>query len=391
MDRREFLRSLAVLSAPPLLLHACAGARVSSSGAMSFESELLLLPMHGNLVVFNVESRQFRSIPIANFNPHSVIINPARPREALVIDQVGATGTKTQISLVDIVAGTVKASCMPEEGLGFSGHGCISADGRHLFLCENFLENAYSENGKKIPGRVTVRDASTLAILKILPGHGAWAHNVMFLDEARLVVGFQGTKGRRGEPKSGGEIAVISAESGKLISQYFPSNPNWSLNHFDLTDGKGVVISAQTTYSAFSKEHPGTMTEVDLSAPIIFGNVDRDDWAYRAPDEIQSKMLRNHTLVVDRKRNRALVAHQLGGLVSFWDIGEKKLLSTLSILHPQGISLMPKGDSYVVVTKEKTILFVDANTLKISKSFSGEQLPMPPVEGPLHIASIAGV
>ncbi|MGE3263073.1 MAG: DUF1513 domain-containing protein [Bacteriovoracia bacterium] len=382
MDRRDFLKTTVLLAVPGLLLEGCAHFNFSEP---SSSGDVLLLPMVGSLGIYRPKIDELRFIAVPNVNTHSVVPNPARPREVLVLDQV-----ETHASLVDIAQERLLATCSPVDGFVFSGHGCISADGRYLFLCENHKDNQSPSVKKKIPGHITVRDASSLQVLRTIPAHGAWAHNVMFMrGESILAVGYQATEGAANEPKRGAEMLFLSASEGAILERFVPPDTHWSLNHFDFTHDDKIIVAAQTTYVDGAKAS-GDLVIKDLVAPVLMGKPGQKNWTQNMPPSLASSMIRNHTVFVDRERRRALVAHQLGGHVSVWDTDKEQLISALEIDNPQGICATLDGRYYVVVNKEKTIIFLEAETLKISRRIDGRNMSRAGLDGPQHIAMIKG-
>ena len=286
-------------------------------------------------------------------------------------------------TLVDLMERRVVGGCEAAADHVYSGHGCLSADGKLLYLCENFRANLSSPSAKKVSGRVIVRDALTLKPLREMPTHGSWVHNVMFMKKDRfLVVGMEATEGPSGSPPSGGQILFLSAADGKLLGHYLPSDPHWSLNHFDLTPDEELVVAAQTKYLL-----PGDgKVYRDYTAPILFGRMGETEWKKVMPEPLRDHMLRNHTVCVDRIRHRAIVAHDVGCRVSVWDLGTHDLVGMLEIENPRGLAISLDGSRYLVTSKAKNLTYVDATSLKVLNTLTG--LGPKGLDGPQHITVV---
>jgi|GEM_PF-4648993 len=331
------------------------------------------MPMVGKLVIFDSKSGSVSEIPVPNREPHSVIVNPAVPRQALVLDQARRTA-----ALVDLVDKKVIAETMPAKAFSFSGHGCYSADGKILYLAE-FPSDLSAQ------GHVTLRDPKSLKILRSFKTGTRWSHNVALIKKGDvLAVGHRGSTIEENKPNSGGLFTFLSARTGEILERVEPENSRYFLNHFDMTADETILISTQSYYGSKEKI-------VDLPTPIMIGKMGQKmPWNYIIPDSLRPRMLHNHSIVVDRMRNRALLAHQGGGLVSVWDLATNTVIKTFELQTPQGIAISPGGDHYVLGSQSNKTLFVNAHSLELELSLPGSHFGISG-DGPLHFTIVPAI
>lgn len=376
LSRREFLGALSLLSLWGLT--GCAG-RAALKKNRSSNEEILVLPMVGLVGIWNCAKADYSTFEVPNKKPHAIEISPANPHIGVVVDQGGDCAT-----LVNLFEERILAITQPTPGYVFSGHGCFSPDGKHLLLCEN-PPNVFDKDPPS--GRVTVRGVfSGLAVEKIIPSAGPLAHAVAFFnDGVTLAVGYRGTRGEVGQPKKGGKFSFISFSDGRIIGEYVPPISHLSLSHFAVTNDDRILAASQSFYSSSKPDPNGKEVTLDLPCPILLGSRRRKQWEMRFPEELKSRMVRNHSVVIDSFRNRALVAHQFGGLVTSWDLKNFQFLQSLSVDDPQGLAITKDG--YWVVTKNKTLLMVDPLSLRINQRVDGALLGPSDLVGPLHMAA----
>jgi hypothetical protein len=371
LNRRNFLAQLFCASLlPGLALRSrfslAAGPVVPSVG-------VVLMPMAGKLVLFDSGTGAVTEIPVPNQEPHSVLVHPLRPREALVLDQAARTAT-----LVDLKDRIILAGASPTAQFSFSGHGCYSADGKILYLAE-------FPNDLTAQGLITLRDPQSLRILRSFRTGARWSHNVALLRNGTvLAVGHRGSVKEENRPNSGGLFTFLSAKDGKLLEKVTPADSHYFLNHFDVTEDETIVISTQSYYGPKDKI-------IDLPTPLMIGKMGQHKpWSYPMPAELKAKMLHNHTLVVDKKRNRALVAHQNGALVSIWDLATQAPVKLIDLEEPQGIALSTDGSRYVIGSRSNLTLIVNSASLEIEAKLPGTHFGVSGI-GPQHIAVIPAV
>ncbi len=370
-DRRQFLTQLgAAALLPGLLLRSRYGFATAQSAPVF---GVMLMPMIDKLVVYDSGTRKSFEIPVPNKEPHSVIVNTSARAEALVLDQANYAAT-----LVNLQTRKIIAEAKPNPMFLFSGHGCFTANGKSLYLAE-------FPSDLKAQGCLTERDPRTLKIRRVIKTGARWSHNVMLLkNESVFAVGHRGSEKDKEGPNSGGLFTFVRASDGNLLEAVKPEDTHYFLNHFDLTADETVVISTQSYYGPKEKI-------IDLPTPLMIGKMGKkESWRYPLPAALKSRMLHNHTLVVDKARNRALVAHQNGRLVSIWDLNKQEPVKTFDLDDPCGIALSPDGGRYIIGSKSNRTLVVSAATLDVEVDLPGTHFGVSG-DGPFHITIIPGI
>ncbi len=254
----------------------------------------------------------------------------------------------------------------------------FSPDGSLLYLPE-YYENADQE------GKIIVRDALSLEPIRELPSHGFKSHNVMLLEQGDvLVVGHQGTSGEPTQPKKGGCLSFISTKNGELMEKMIPEDPYLFMSHFDVGANGKIIVSAQNYYS-----NPVAGAEdITLSSPLLMGSFAKSDWHAVYPESIREKMRHNHTVVVDKKRDRALVAHMHGNIFSIWDLSQEKLIRHFDFKpqRPYGIDISADGDFYVMGTAKGNFYVYDAEKLTQVAMIEGRQSGIFGYQGAQHLS-----
>lgn len=373
IDRRQFLISLGSLA-----LAGCASTRLSlgsgSRGTTLAGRGWLLLPQEKVLHLLNIDNRDLRAIDIPNVNSHSVIVHTESSRRVIVIDQDGPLA-----SVVDLPSGKVWKVIEAGNGRSFSGHGAFCPRSGQLFLPEYSL----------VPGEqgvIGVRNGDTFAVDREIPAGGPHPHALAFVgDSNSLMIGHQGAADGEGAPMRGGHVAVLSAGGGEILQRYVPPNPYWYMSHFDFDRAGNVVVAPQSYYQLPSLRK-GRKSQVSLVAPVIFGKLGAGEWVCELPERIEPRMVHNHTVMVDRMRGRALVAHMRGGLVSVWSLARHELVGEIDFGQdsPLGIALSGDQQSYIINTERNRIRLVDANSLAATQDLDGEILGMAKKPGARH-------
>lgn len=335
----------------------------------------VLLPIRRNLAIFDFNGHRVRVIHLANEVPHSAQANPRDPRFVTIVDLDGPL-----ISQVNVQRGTVD-HVIDAGNLQFSGHVTYSPDGKLLYI----PQYGYGQED----GKILVHDAASFTKLGELRSHGVRAHNVRLLKNGEvLVVGHMGGRGSNpDEPYYDGSLTFVSTKTGELLQKMSPPNPYWYMNHFDFDADGTIAISALTHYEVMPEGKPEAKRLTSLIAPLIFGRMGQSEWHYVLPEEIKGRMRHNHSLVIDRKRSRALVVHSHGYLVSIWDLRARKVLHTMDfgVEAPLGIAVDHSQDFYLFSSDKNKLHVVDAATFATLYILDTEKFGVPKTPGAKHI------
>ncbi|MGZ3733734.1 MAG: DUF1513 domain-containing protein [Bdellovibrionota bacterium] len=386
-SRRDFLSALSVAAAffpgraGAEMLRAAAKRTAASSADWS-RLGLILAPVPNRLMIFDAASHAFSFIPVPNLMPHSLLHNPGNPRLALVIDQSGTAAT-----LVNLAEKKVLRQLQSSPGNTFTGHGAFSADGKLLFL----PEYAPPETGKE--GVLSLYDGLTLEHIRDLPPHGKRPHSLMLLkQETVLALSHEGSMGAVGEPRTGGCMVFLDAKSGELIEKVVPAEPYLFPNHFDLDADETIAISTQSFYQTQTKDSVDPVTK-DLLTPLLIGKMGAKKWASVMPPKLKARMKHNHSIVVDKIRHRALVAHSKGQLVGIWDLATHEAIHTFDCGkdNPVGVAIGGKNKFYVIGTSAGNFLIMDADSFRVLETIDGSKGSPMNGQAAAHISVLAGL
>jgi hypothetical protein len=234
MDRRNFLRGLAAISAGSLLpATAFAAARPTVLAAAWYASGELPAPFSqgvGHYVgVLQIdwaasEIRMLGAIPVPH-RPHGIVAAPDGSGFYAVAFRHGgwvlhADRAGKLITRLD--------SAVPDGKRTFDGHIEISPDGKWLFTTEADVASGQ--------GWVSVRSARTLARVGEFPTHGIDPHQLLLDDDGMVVVangGIDWTQDnqKRNLDRMDSSLVRINAENGELLGQWRLRDKQLSMRH----------------------------------------------------------------------------------------------------------------------------------------------------------------
>lgn len=333
---------------------------------------LVLMPMNEKLLVLDTKNFSHYEIKIPNKKPHSVFVHPKNKQFAWIIDQASDC-----LSIVDLYSNCFVQAAKPAHAYEFSGHGCFNQAGDLLYTTQYPL----SHEGASM---VVAYRPHSLDIQHKFSSYGARSHNLALLEnESVMMVGHQGLHGKVGDPLTGSCMNFISIKGEKLILGHEPDNPYLFMNHFDLRKDESVVVSTQSIYYFSDSSNPDQPQRHSLITPLGFGSLRDKKWNYVFDDSIKMRMHHNHTVAVDRVRDRSVVAHQLGYLISIWDNKTQSVIKFFDLGEdePRGIGIFE--DIYVVNTMKNRVLFISADSLEIVHRWESPNIAG---EGALHLA-----
>lgn len=336
----------------------------------------LLIPMQDNrLTLFSPHNGATKTIGLPDIVPHSVITASALGSIAYVAGRRG-------LAMLEISSAKVIGTVMPSAGMVFSGHGCLTADGKRLLLCERY-------RGYEKPGEISVRDSSSLRELNRFSTTCRNPISVALAEqEGHLIVGHRGVRGQQGEALWPADLSYHDLQTGKVIKSVVPRDPFWGASHFDLGQEGEVVVSTQHFFELQGESPAGPYEEEFVfPTPLMIGKKDAENWDYIMPQEVKLRMKLGHSIRVDRARNRFIVVHDAGNLVSLVDIKTRKLISHANIQRPSGIEISRDGRYYIVVTRDCDIHLLSPENLSVLHSLKNTNLN-PDKIGPDHIAIV---
>lgn len=355
MERREFLAHLARgalaswLVGPTELL--AREERAGEDGAPQRARRLVCSPEKGvggrrhSLGVLDLDTNTTSSIATPVLG-HSVVGHPQERRRVILFGQ----RPEKHSCVVDLLDQQVVLAFEATPGRHFYGHGAFSVDGRFVYATETADDTG--------AGVITVRDAKSLAVLSELPSHGAAPHEMAFAGDGRTLVIANGgaisieggAYGRVEQPEP--SLCRVDAFSGRLLERHTIEDGSLSLRHIYVTQGDDVVVAI--------KRYPEPLPSPCIALQRAGSGLEVLPHPDEMLDRFRSLAL---SVVVAPLRQTIAATHPDGNLVSFWSLGERRLLKTLEVQGPEGVALAGDGRHLVITTGLGRALLVDTETL----------------------------
>ena len=161
--------------------------------------------MLGSVMAVDAANGDSLSIPVP-FNGHVAIPNRARPYELVAFEKWGKRG-----AMVDIKERKVLAQVEIQDENLFFGHATFNTDGSLM---------ATSEDAHKTPhGQMSIRDASTLKVVRTIKSYGMKPHECRSPDHGKTIMVINEGYSKPGVADSMGNISWIDFETGELVKQ----------------------------------------------------------------------------------------------------------------------------------------------------------------------------
>lgn len=270
---------------------------------------------------------------------------PYRAHEALALNNrlaiYFARRPGRESYVVDMERGELVSTLRAESGEHFCGHGCLSADGRHLFL------SAYAYD--RPMGVVAVHETTPpFRRLTHFDTHGLDPHQLALLPDGETLVVANG--GILTHPDTHREMLNLASmdpslvylriASGELVDKQRPPHPHISLRHLAVNSEGTVVIGAQD-HAPDQEANPH---------PLVFqhrlGN-SLQELSARAGDWRQmNQYIASVALSADGRL--ALSTTPRGNLISLWDLADNRLLRHFPVRDVAGASWNEREHSFLV-------------------------------------------
>jgi hypothetical protein len=277
---------------------------------------------------------------------HGMTLNPVRPQQAVFF----ARRPGTDIYSIDLYSGSVIRRLASPPGRHFCGHGCFSADGQYLFTSEN--------NYAKNQGLVSVRDASTLAVLEEWPTGGRDPHEIRLLDGGTTMVvangGILTSPDRPGVNLDPGamqpSLVYLDTADGKMRGEFRLYDRQLSIRHIDVSDEGLVAIALQ--YEGRDKSR----------MPLLASHAGENNLQLFAVEACDWKRMNDYTGSVKftAAGNIAAVSSPRGNCLGFWNIAEREILAQHYIHDVCGIGYDIQDRTFVVTTGAGAIYNFDS-------------------------------
>lgn len=290
----------------------------------------------------DLDSGEVRRIPIG-FLGHGFTQDPKNRARAALFEKKGPGGC-----IVDLDALSVVRPIAASPGCAFYGHGLFSLDGSKLFVVEASLDS--------LSGRITVRDGQSLEVVDEVPTYGAAPHDCLFVDDGRTLVVTNG--GGRLESRDAPSVAFIDLESGALREKLPITNPRINAGHLAIASNGAIAVVSAPRAGLPEETTPGGVSLKPSGGDLV---------SVTEPADVTSKMLgESLSVCIHEPSQIALVTNPRGNLVTFWHVGERRLVKTLEVKSPRGVTLAADGATFVLgCGLEATVKLVSTDTLDV--------------------------
>jgi len=275
------------------------------------------------------------------FLPHGFSPHPRRPHIATSFEKRGPGA-----ACVDLVEGALLDPIPPKPGHHFYGHGLYAAGGDVVFAVEMHLETS--------AGVITVRDGETFRILDEFPSFGERPHDCMLLDEGRVLAITNG--GGRVGSKELGSLSFVSIADRRLLDKREVPAGRLNAGHVAITDGGDLAV--------VSAPREG-LAESDLGGVSLCGG-DAKLTHMTNPSQLVRRLVGEALSVcVHEPSGHVVVTHPHAKLVTIWDLAHKRLVRTLEMDSPRGVT-RTADDRFFVISHgaEARLLLLDVQTLE---------------------------
>lgn len=276
------------------------------------------------LSVINTNQRKERIIP-CDFLPHEIIIHPEDRYKVLCFEKDGPNACTINLKNEAVIKRFLAA-----DGHHFSGHAVFDGNGR-LYTIE--IEQQTKQ------GKISIRDASSLAIIKQLPTLGLSPHDCQLSDNILAV-------SNTGQDATGfhtPSLVSIDMQSEKLLSRLKLDDDKLNAAHFDMpSENKRVIASAPLEQS--DSEAVGGVS-IQLNEHSVVTMTQPEDLIARLKGEALG-------IAVSTEHEIAAVTHPDASLLTFWSLKEApadaSFIKAIDMENPRGVSKSLDGKRFII-------------------------------------------
>ncbi len=267
------------------------------------------------LIAIDSAGKRYAKVAL-DFHFHGFAPHPAQRQRAVLFEKKGPGACE-----VDLLAKQVVRPLRTSEDRQFYGHGAFSLDGKQLYATESILKTG--------EGVIVLRDGATLAQSGEFPTYGSRPHDCVLIDRGRTLVITNGG-GTLEETDAAPSITFVDVATRKLREKLPFDNPRLNAGHLALTSRRElVVISAPR-----SGLPNGDLGGISLRAP---GAPLKQ---LTEPAEVTHRMIgETLSLAIHEPSHVVAVTTPDADLVTFWNYQRGKLVKSLKLDHPRGITL----------------------------------------------------
>jgi hypothetical protein len=310
------------------------------------------------LIAINTNQKKEHVIP-CDFLPHEIILHPEDSYTVFCFEKDGPNACT-----VDLKNDRVINRFQAAGNHHFSGHAVFDGNGR-LFTIE--IEQLTKQ------GKISIRDASTLDIIKQLPTLGLSPHDCQ-LNENTLAVSNTGQDATGFHQPS---LVFIDIESEKLLSRLKLDDDELNAGHFYMAYENKLVIASAPLDQSDSKAVGGVSIQDNEHSVITMTH----------PEDLSGR-LKGEALgiTVSPEHEVAAITHPDANLLTFWSLkdspGNASFIKAIDIDNPRGVTQTLDGKSFMIsygrnpamVNIEISSLTRQAETIMSPTSVTGEHL-----------------
>lgn len=278
------------------------------------------------LVVINLTQKEKRVITTP-FLPHGIQVNPNNIYSIICFEKNGVNACE-----INLQTQSVTRIFQTEQNQLFSGHASFSADGKTIYCIEVNNENQQ--------GIISIRRTDTFETIKQLPTLGLSPHDCQLTTDNILTVSNSGKSASGFHQPS---LVSIDLNTEKLVERIKLDIDDLNCGHFKFTaDSDLVIASAPITSHSVANDNT-------LSGGVSIRKQNDSVTTMTEPDVIIARMTGEAlNIEVDQQQSIAAITHPAANLLSFWSIKDKRLISTLDIENPRGLSQALDGKDFIV-------------------------------------------
>ena len=307
---------------------------------------------------YDVDTGSFQRIPIG-FHAHGFAPSTAQPARAALFEKKGPGAC-----YVDLVDGTMLTTIAPTPGYAFYGHGTYTADGSALLVVESNLESKQ--------GRIAIRDVVSFEVTAEFPTYGASPHDCRLIDGGRILVITNGG----GPPGSLDPpcVTYVDVKSQELEEKLVVYEPRINAGHLDLLGRDYLAVVSAPREELDQDTNTGALllrSGHEQLVPML------------EPVSVTRRMLGESLSVAIHAPSKIVgVTNPKGNLLTFWDLETKRLVKSLDIESPRGITLTIDGKRFAVSYGSRArLMMISTKTLEAASTtatavegFSGSHL-----------------
>ena len=261
---------------------------------------------------------------------HQVIDVPSKANKVLAF----ARRPGNWLIELDALTGEISQQFTTETHYHSFGHGCFSADGKHLFT----TEHAYADQMPDQPehGKIVVRDSSNYQVVAEYDSGGVGPHQCELMPDGKtLVIANGGIYTHPSQPRKKLNLATMAPNlsymdiaTGKIIARYQPNHFQSSIRHLAVSPTGQVVMGIQQ------------QNKQGLIEPLILSHQGENQLTPMIANEDIWRQFNNYTasVCINDDGTIAAISSPRGDITSYWQLSDLTLLAKHKYRDGAGVS-----------------------------------------------------